>query len=92
MADGSFKSTERVKAGDLVLSPDEHTRLASAQRVPHSALAQAAGSHHLAGREDGSLAGRCRMHGGLSTGPKTKQGRAARAQSNRRRAAQVNAS
>ena len=38
-------------------------------------------------REDGSLARRCRMHGGLSTGPKTKRGRAAIAQSNRRRAA-----
>jgi hypothetical protein len=30
--------------------------------------------------------GRCRMHGGLSTGPKTEAGRAAIAESNRRRA------
>lgn len=29
---------------------------------------------------------RCRMHGGLSTGPKTPEGRAAIAESNRRRA------
>jgi hypothetical protein len=32
--------------------------------------------------------GRCRMHGGLSTGPKTPEGRAAIAESNRRRARQ----
>ena len=31
--------------------------------------------------------GRCRMHGGLSTGPRTPEGRAAIAESNRRRAA-----
>jgi hypothetical protein len=31
---------------------------------------------------------RCRMHGGLSTGPRTPEGRATIAQSNRRRAAQ----
>jgi hypothetical protein len=33
---------------------------------------------------DGTL--RCRMHGGLSTGPRTPEGRAAIAESNRRRA------
>ncbi len=37
-------------------------------------------------RPDGTLARRCRMHGGLSTGPKTKKGRAAIVESNRRRA------
>jgi hypothetical protein len=37
-------------------------------------------------REDGSLAKRCRMHGGTSTGPRSKKGRAAVAASNRRRA------
>lgn len=31
--------------------------------------------------------GRCRLHGGLSTGPKTAEGKAAIAESNRRRAA-----
>jgi len=36
-------------------------------------------------REDGTPARRCRMHGGLSTGPRTKKGRARIAQSNRRR-------
>lgn len=30
--------------------------------------------------------GRCRVHGGLSTGPRTEEGRAAIAESNRRRA------
>jgi len=37
-------------------------------------------------RADGTLARRCRMHGGLSCGPKTAAGRAAIAASNRRRA------
>ena len=37
-------------------------------------------------RSDGSHATKCRFHGGLSTGPKTEQGRAAIAASNRRRA------
>jgi hypothetical protein len=38
---------------------------------------------------DGSFAKRCRMHGGLSSGPKTSEGRAAIAESNRRRAKRV---
>lgn len=38
-------------------------------------------------REDGSLAKRCRLHGGLSTGAKTRAGRAAIIASNKRRAA-----
>ena len=37
-------------------------------------------------RSDGTLARRCRSHGGLSTGAKTEAGRAAIAASNRRRA------
>lgn len=37
-------------------------------------------------RDDGTLARRCRMHGGGSTGPRTAAGRAAVAESNRRRA------
>jgi hypothetical protein len=37
-------------------------------------------------REDGSLSARCKLHGGASTGPKSKKGRAAIAASNRRRA------
>jgi hypothetical protein len=37
-------------------------------------------------RSNGTLARRCRMHGGTSTGPKTKAGRAAIAISNARRA------
>jgi hypothetical protein len=36
-------------------------------------------------RSDGSFKKRCRLHGGLSTGPKSAAGRAAIAQSNRRR-------
>ncbi len=39
-------------------------------------------------REDGALARRCRLHGGLSTGAKTEAGRARIAASNRRRAEQ----
>ncbi len=35
--------------------------------------------------------GKCRVHGGLSTGPKTEAGRAAIAESNRRRAEQIRA-
>ncbi len=35
--------------------------------------------------------GRCRVHGGLSTGPNTEAGRAAIAESNRRRAEQIRA-
>jgi hypothetical protein len=37
-------------------------------------------------REDGSLSARCKLHGGASTGPRSKKGRAAIAASNRRRA------
>jgi hypothetical protein len=37
-------------------------------------------------RKDGTLANRCRLHGGLSTGPRTEEGRAAIIESNRRRA------
>ena len=37
-------------------------------------------------REDGSLSARCKLHGGASTGPRSKQGRAAIAASNRARA------
>ncbi len=37
-------------------------------------------------RADGTLARRCRNHGGLSTGAKTAEGRARIAESNRRRA------
>lgn len=36
-------------------------------------------------RPDGSFAKRCRLHGGKSTGPKTAEGRARIAESNRRR-------
>lgn len=36
-------------------------------------------------RDDGSLANRCRMHGGLSTGPKTPEGKARSAENWRRR-------
>lgn len=39
-------------------------------------------------REDGTLARRCRLHGGLSTGAKTRAGRAAIVASNKRRALQ----
>lgn len=39
-------------------------------------------------RADGTLARRCRLHGGLSTGAKTEAGRARIAESNRRRAMQ----
>ncbi len=35
--------------------------------------------------------GKCRVHGGLSTGPNTEAGRAAIAESNRRRAEQIRA-
>ena len=37
-------------------------------------------------RSDGSFTRRCRLHGGKSTGPKTAEGRARIAESNRRRA------
>jgi hypothetical protein len=40
----------------------------------------------VAERQDGTLAKRCRLHGGLSTGAKTEAGRLAIAASNRRRA------
>ncbi len=38
-------------------------------------------------RRDRPVNGRCRMHGGLSTGPKTEEGRRRIAESNRARAA-----
>ncbi len=41
-------------------------------------------------RPDGTSGKRCRMHGGLSTGPKSRAGRLAIARSNRRRAAAKN--
>lgn len=41
-------------------------------------------------RADGTLARRCRLHGGLSTGAKTEAGRARIAESNRRRASTRN--
>lgn len=40
----------------------------------------------VAERQDGTLARRCRLHGGASTGAKTEAGRLAIAASNRRRA------
>jgi hypothetical protein len=43
-------------------------------------------------RTDGTPARRCRMHGGLSTGPRTAKGRARIAESNRRRARKANKS
>lgn len=39
---------------------------------------------------DGKARRRCRLHGGLSTGPRTPEGRAAIAASNRRRARPIN--
>lgn len=40
----------------------------------------------VAKRQDGTAAKRCRLHGGLSTGPTSEAGRARIAESNRRRA------
>ena len=40
-------------------------------------------------RLDRPVNGRCRMHGGLSTGPKTEEGRRRIAESNRARAARL---
>lgn len=40
---------------------------------------------HVCIRADGTEAKRCRLHGGLSTGPKTKEGRAAIGEANRAR-------
>jgi len=41
-------------------------------------------------RLDGPVNGRCRMHGGLSTGPKTEEGRQRIAESNRARRRNTN--
>lgn len=62
--------------------------IAKAERPPCGAKCRSGQpcQARVVSREDGTLARRCRLHGGLSTGPKSEAGRARIAESNRRRA------
>lgn len=77
LATGRYWRVRHPTTGDMVV-----------QRKPKQNLPKC-GAKTRSGHPCKMLArpnGRCRMHGGLSTGPKTKEGRARIAESNRLRA------
>ena len=85
---------ETVATGDLVHTQSISHRFKRLPRVPKPERAQCGAKcrdghacrARVCNRDDGRRARRCRLHGGLSTGPRSIEGRERIAESNRRRA------